>query len=89
MIFSITYDIPVPEKKPGRAEIPYPFEEMQVGGSFFRPGVKSQALLSSAARYAKRKGETHLRFRAMDREEFNSEGDLVKGARIWRDQDAL
>jgi hypothetical protein len=78
-MITINKGIPIPTANGGRA-ITYPFEDMEVGDSFFVEGKTSDQLTNAAAHYRKKNG---WGFSARNVEE--SVDDIKKkGARIWR-----
>lgn len=72
-MFKITSSIPAPVRNAkGGAPVKYPFHLLEVGESFFVPGMKARALSNAAQWQAKKLGRTFT---------CRTEGD---GARCWR-----
>ncbi len=72
MTYSIEKDIPIPEKS-GR-KIKYPLDDMEIGDSFFIPGVDHQDISPViAARKRARKWQREFTTRRED-----------DGIRVWR-----
>lgn len=69
--FKIEKGIPVPAKGTGRASM-YPWDDMEIGDSFFVKGKKSSALSATTKRIAKTRG-----FKFTVRQ-------LEGGVRVWR-----
>lgn len=78
-MIKIDKGIPVPFPTGGRSFV-YPFEDMEVGDSFFVQGKTSDQLTNAAAHYRKKNG---WGFSARNVEESVDE-ITKKGARIWR-----
>ena len=72
---AIDNDIPIPEVK---HRIRYPFEQMQVGQSFFVPEPRSKTVRSSVGHYQRRSDST-AEFITRTLTE-----NGVKGIRVWR-----
>lgn len=75
MSFRIDKDVPIPASRIviGR----YPLDALEIGDSFFAPGVKAQSLSAAANR---REGK-NFTVRTVQEQ---VDGIVVKGARIWR-----
>lgn len=85
MAIKIDKNVPIPPGAGRKTQI-YPFEDMEVGDSFFVAGKNSDQLTNAAAHYRKR---NNWGFSARNAEEvaINPETGaqgVIKGARIWR-----
>ena len=84
MTIKIDKNVPIPEGAT-RASA-YPFEDMEVGDSFFMQGKTSDQLTNAASHWRKKKG---WGFTARNVHEMGKHPDTgadlpIKGARIWR-----
>lgn len=85
MEIKIDKDVPMPADAGKRASI-YPFQDMEVGDSFFAAGKTGDQLTNAGAHYRKKNG---WGFSARNTEEVGIHPEtgaqgVIKGARIWR-----
>jgi hypothetical protein len=85
MEIKIDKNVPIPPGAGARASV-YPFEDMEVGDSFFAAGKTSDQLTNAGAHYRKKNG---WGFSARNTEEMGIHPETgaeapIKGARIWR-----
>jgi hypothetical protein len=81
MVIKIDKNVPIPSGA-GKRTLIYPFEDMEVGDSFFAPGKTSDQLTNAGAHYRKKNG---WGFSARNTEEIETGAEApIKGARIWR-----
>lgn len=75
MTIKIDKDVPMPANAGSKSHV-YPFQNMEVGDSFFAAGKTGDQLTNAAAHYRKRNSWGFSCRNTVENE--------VKGARIWR-----
>lgn len=81
-MFTLTADIPPPEKRRSGRPSKYPFDQMEVGHSFFVKTDKPASAGSRIARQAKKSHKIKLIWEAR-----NEDGEA--GIRVWRVEEDL
>lgn len=56
-MFQIEKNVPTPEHTGSGTKPKYPFSEMEVGDSFFAPGMKARALINATQWHANKTGK--------------------------------
>ena len=75
-MINVDKGVPIPEAATGRK---YPFDQLQVGDSFFAPGKTQSHMNNCAGNY--RKSMPHVKFTMRN---VKDETGHVIGARVWR-----
>jgi len=74
--FKIDKNVPIPEGRWGKRRKKYPFDEMEVGDSFFIHGGKQESITSIMRHWREKLGHKYTTRSVVE--------NGVKGVRVWR-----
>ena len=86
MKFQIQKNVPIPNAGGRAPRTEYPFEQMEVGDSFFVPGMTVKKMSGQVGYWKKTMG-MNFAIRAVTEDYMNDDGEVVSGdgVRVWRE----